>query len=169
MSTDRMTDARALEILNCWCATSRLADDLRAARDHIAARLSQPAAAVPDNVTRTAPRNIWLQVDADDYQDSRDADFQSFNDECTWCSESQGGVEIKYIRADQCAQALAASPPAQIAVPEGWRELMTALADDLDAEINARSDGELPRRIERDLKLVRRARAMLTSATEPPK
>jgi len=88
----------------------------------------QPAAAVPDNVTRTAPAKIWLQVDADDYQESRDAAFQSFNDECSWCSESQGGVEIGYIRADLCAQALAS----KAGVPE---------VDDEDLRVFAEAHG----------------------------
>lgn len=102
-----MTDERAIELLRFAIKRSK---DSMAALTHIVARLAQqPAAAVPDNVTRTAPAKIWLQVDADDYQESRDAAFQSFNDECSWCSESQGGVEIGYIRADLCAQALASN------------------------------------------------------------
>ena len=95
-----------------------------------ALRQQQPAAAVPDNVTRTAPAKIWLQVDADDYQESRDAAFQSFNDECSWCSESQGGVEIGYIRADLCAQGLASNA----GVPEGLRDFLSAKMHHLPVE-----------------------------------
>jgi len=36
-------------------------------------------------------------------------------------------------------------------------------ADDLEAEINARSDNELPRRIARDMETVTRARAALST------
>lgn len=128
--SDTMNDERAIELLRFAIKRSK---DSMAALTHIAARLAQkPAAAVPDNVTRTAPAKIWLQVDADDYQESRDAAFQSFNDECSWCSESQGGVEIGYIRADLCAQALASNAAAapdidlrlqfSISFMDGWLE-----------------------------------------------
>lgn len=40
-------------------------------------------------------------------------------------------------------------------------EKLRELADDLESEIEARRVGELPRRIERDLGLVREARALL--------
>ena len=123
-----MTDERAIELLRFAIKRSK---DSMAALTHIVARLAQqPAAAVPDNVTRTAPAKIWLQVDADDYQESRDAAFQSFNDECSWCSESQGGVEIGYIRADLCAQGLASNA----GVPEGLRDFLSAKMHHLPVE-----------------------------------
>lgn len=41
------------------------------------------------------------------------------------------------------------------------REALAECADDLEAEITARADGELPRRIARDMETVTRARAAL--------
>jgi hypothetical protein len=41
-------------------------------------------------------------------------------------------------------------------------------ADDLEVEIRARAIGELPRRIERDLAIVRRARAVIAMAEGEP-
>jgi len=51
--------------------------------------------------------------------------------------------------------------PASADVPEKWRTVMKELADDLESEIEARRSGELDRRIERDLIVVREARALL--------
>ena len=48
------------------------------------------------------------------------------------------------------------------------RAALTECADDLEAEVNARaSAGELPRRIERDLEPVRKARALLAQPAGP--
>ena len=44
---------------------------------------------------------------------------------------------------------------------EALRSGLTECADDLEAEVSARASGELPRRIERDLEPVRKARALL--------
>jgi hypothetical protein len=44
---------------------------------------------------------------------------------------------------------------------ERLRTLLKECADDLETEIEARRSGELPRRIERDLEPVRKARAAL--------
>jgi len=51
--------------------------------------------------------------------------------------------------------------PASADVPEKWRTVMKELADDLESEIEARRSGDLDRRIERDLIVVREARAFL--------
>jgi len=51
--------------------------------------------------------------------------------------------------------------PASADVPEKWRTVMKELADDLESEIEARRSGDLDRRIERDLIVVREARALL--------
>lgn len=49
------------------------------------------------------------------------------------------------------------------------RSVLTECADDLEAEVNARaSAGELPRRIERDLEPVRKARALLAQSNKEP-
>jgi hypothetical protein len=73
-----------------------------------------------------------------------------------WCKTSPHNEQLCAAR-DHIAQALRdqAEPPA------GWRDLMRELADDLEWEIKTRSAGELPRRIERDMAPVRRARALL--------
>jgi len=54
-----------------------------------------------------------------------------------------------------------AAPPVQSELVEALRQV----TDDLEAEIEGRRDGELPRRIERDLDIVRKARALLAKAT----
>ena len=51
--------------------------------------------------------------------------------------------------------------PTSAEVPEKWRTVMKELADDLESEIEARRSGDLDRRIERDLIVVREARALL--------
>ena len=51
--------------------------------------------------------------------------------------------------------------PASADVQEKWRTVMKELADDLESEIEARRSGDLDRRIERDLIVVREARALL--------
>jgi hypothetical protein len=51
--------------------------------------------------------------------------------------------------------------PASADVPEEWRTVMKELADDLESEIEARRSGDLDRRIERDLIVVKEARVLL--------
>ena len=51
--------------------------------------------------------------------------------------------------------------PASANVPEEWRTTMKELADDLESEIEARRSGDLDRRIERDLIVVKEARVLL--------
>jgi hypothetical protein len=51
--------------------------------------------------------------------------------------------------------------PASADVPEKWRTVMKELADDLESEIEARRSGDLDRRIERDLIVVKEARVLL--------
>ena len=48
-----------------------------------------------------------------------------------------------------------------VSVPQQWREIMEELAADLENEIEARRSSGLDRRIERDLVIVREARALL--------
>lgn len=49
------------------------------------------------------------------------------------------------------------------------RSVLTECADDLEAEVNARASArELPRRIERDLEPVRKARALLAQSNKEP-
>ena len=51
--------------------------------------------------------------------------------------------------------------PASADVPKKWRTVMKELADDLESEIEARRSGDLDRRIERDLIVVKEARVLL--------
>ena len=51
--------------------------------------------------------------------------------------------------------------PASADVPEKWRTVMKELADDVESEVEARRSGELDRRIERDLIVVKEARVLL--------
>ena len=48
-----------------------------------------------------------------------------------------------------------------VSVPQQWRDKMEELAADLESEIENRRSGDLDRRIERDLIVVREARALL--------
>jgi hypothetical protein len=59
------------------------------------------------------------------------------------------------------AEAAEASNALLVRRVEELTAMVTELADDLESEIVARSPNELPRRIERDLEPVRRARALL--------
>ena len=51
--------------------------------------------------------------------------------------------------------------PASADVPEKWRTVMKELADDLESEVENRRSGDLDRRIERDLIVVKEARVLL--------
>jgi hypothetical protein len=51
--------------------------------------------------------------------------------------------------------------PASADVPEKWRTVMKELAADLESEVEARRSGDLDRRIERDLIVVKEARVLL--------
>ena len=53
--------------------------------------------------------------------------------------------------------------PTSADVPEKWRTVMEELAADLESEIENRRSGDLDRRIERDLIVVREARALLAA------
>jgi len=46
---------------------------------------------------------------------------------------------------------------------EALADCLRECADDLESEVNARASGELPRRVERDLEPVRRARELLAA------
>jgi len=87
---------------------------------------------------------------------------------CTWLSEDVTGANHKYNRDSDEAMGKKLSvypeptkadePPS---VPEEWRTTMKELADDLESEIEARRSGDLDRRIERDLIVVKEARVLL--------
>ena len=63
---------------------------------------------------------------------------------------------------DEAAQALTASQERERVLREALREC----ADDLESEIKARADNELPRRIARDMETVTRARQALQSTEQ---
>ena len=48
-------------------------------------------------------------------------------------------------------------------VPEAWRSTMKELSDDLESEIESRRSSEIDRRVERDLIVVKEARALLAA------
>lgn len=60
---------------------------------------SQALDYVPGELDRTAPERIWLQVDTDGDNDSRDESWPG-SDGVTWQDEQIGGLEIQYVRAD---------------------------------------------------------------------
>lgn len=70
-------------------------------------------------------------------------------------------VKWSYHDIPQLVQALSNHRDRLRAEVESLRSALTVCADDLEAEVNARASGELPRRIERDLEPVRKARALL--------
>jgi len=70
----------------------------------------------------------------------------------------EGSSEAFILRKQ--AEAVQASRQA-VSVPQQWRDTMEELAADLESEIENRRSGELDRRIERDLIVVREARALL--------
>ena len=50
-----------------------------------------------------------------------------------------------------------------VSVPESWRSTMKELSDDLESEIESRRSSEIDRRVERDLIVVKEARALLAA------
>lgn len=57
------------------------------------------AQVMADNLTKTAPPRIWLQVDYSSVGDRSDP-FPDDLDGITWCKDSVGGLEVEYVRAD---------------------------------------------------------------------
>ena len=73
-------------------------DDVICALRDYADALERAQAGITDEVTRTAPERIWLQV-SDDAAD-RDAPFPVPDGDLTWCVDSVVDCEVSYIRAD---------------------------------------------------------------------
>ena len=68
------------------------------------------AEVVPGELDNTSPEIIWLQIDTSASNKDRD-ELWPGDDGVTWCSESIGGLEIQYVRADiyrEAAKRLAA-------------------------------------------------------------
>ena len=61
--------------------------------------LEDLAEVVPGELDKTAPEIIWLQIDTSESNKERD-ELWLGDDGVTWCSESIGGLEIQYVRAD---------------------------------------------------------------------
>ena len=57
------------------------------------------AKVVPGELDNTSPEIIWLQIDTSASNEGRD-ELWPGDDGVTWCSESIGGLEIQYVRAD---------------------------------------------------------------------
>jgi len=75
---------------------------------------------------------------------------------------------LRYYTSEQLRAYGEACAAAAYAEAERLRSALKDCADDLEAEIQARADGELPRRIDRDLEAVRRARELLRAAPNSP-
>ena len=52
-----------------------------------------------NKLTESAPERIWLQVNPSEVVHLDDEPLDNWTD-CTWCSESVGGSEVDYVRAD---------------------------------------------------------------------
>jgi len=65
---------------------------------------------VSGELDNTSPEIIWLQIDTSASNEDRD-ELWPGDDGVTWCSESIGGLEVQYVRADiyrEAAKRLAA-------------------------------------------------------------
>jgi len=65
----------------------------------VIAYINMEAGVVPGELDKTAPEIIWLQIDTSESNKERD-ELWPGDDGVTWCSESIGGLEIQYVRAD---------------------------------------------------------------------
>ena len=77
---------------------------------------------VPGELDKTAPEIIWLQIDTLASNDDRD-ELWPGDDGVSWCSESIGGLEVQYVRADiyrEAAKRLAALEQAMGEVDGRW-------------------------------------------------
>ena len=72
-----------------------------------------------------------------------------------------GKVNVGLIAENERLQARVADLEQAVSVPQQWRDTMAELAADLESEIEARRSGDLDRRIERDLIVVKEARVLL--------
>ena len=79
---------------------------------------------------------------------------------CSEIPNSSGHASRQGDVALACAYCGGAEKQA-VSVPQQWRDTMEELAADLESEIENRRSGDLDQRIERDLIVVREARALL--------
>jgi hypothetical protein len=71
------------------------------------------------------------------------------------------GTDRHLHSCDMCWPKVNPASRQAVSVPQQWRDTMAELAADLESEIENRRSGDLDRRIERDLIVVREARALL--------
>lgn len=81
--------------------------------DHTFSRMPAPRQLIGP-LDHSAPAQIWLQVDPDASPQDRSKAFPGGSD-VTWCRDSQGGLEVSYVRADLAVPCV----PALLSLPEG--------------------------------------------------
>ena len=118
-----------------------------------ASRMQEVAELAIDDVPRT--QAFILRKQAEAVQASRRAISS-----CSEIPNSSGHASRQVDVALACAYCGGAEKQA-VSVPQQWRDTMEELAADLESEIENRRSGDLDRRIERDLIVVREARALL--------
>jgi hypothetical protein len=109
--------------------------------------------------------------------------WEAFCEGALWQASREGGEPIGFLQSSGVSQLSGGHPaklypigatpspfesstlvythPASADVPEKWRTVMKELAADLESEVESRRSGELDRRIERDLIVVKEARVLL--------
>jgi len=102
--------------------------------------LEDLAKVVPGELDKTAPEIIWLQIDTSESNKERD-ELWPGDDGVTWCSESIGGLEIQYVRAelytDMAKRLEAADALLREAVEWNWLDDWVSDMHELDGRIQA--------------------------------
>ncbi len=95
---------RYVSPLSCPESEIQIVQSIVSSIDSVLAGQLPELTSLPDctEVTRTAPKRIWLQVS--DYFGDHNEPFPTRdelgNREVTWCADSVGGTQIEYLRAD---------------------------------------------------------------------
>lgn len=90
-----------------------------------------------------------------------EAQNQTLTRECSDAEDEAGRLEEELQKEHDEIDRLRAEVEAKAGKIQSLRDSLAECADDLETEVNARASGEVPRRIERDLEPVRKARALL--------
>ncbi|EQB8041253.1 hypothetical protein ACYUML_000691 [Aeromonas hydrophila] len=95
---------RYVSPLSCPESEIQIVQSIVSSIDSVLAGQLPELTSLPDctEVTRTAPKRIWLQV-SDDFGDHNEpfpTRDELGNREVTWCADSVGGTQIEYLRAD---------------------------------------------------------------------
>ncbi|MFV7562267.1 hypothetical protein ACNPAA_10655 [Aeromonas sp. PS2Canimalfood6] len=95
---------RYVSPLSCPESEIQIVQSIVSSIDSVLAGQVPELTSLPDctEVTRTAPKRIWLQV-SDDFGDHNEpfpTRDELGNREVTWCADSVGGTQIEYLRAD---------------------------------------------------------------------